>query len=216
MSKGFNMIGWRLGWVCGHPRIVQALADVKDNSDSGQFIAIQKRRDRGPRRRRRFPARTREKYRRRLEKLVATLRRCGFTCDDARRHVLPLHAGATRHGRRPAVRQRRGREPVPDPPSSRSSPCRGTTPGRICASPSPTRPPTSAPRTPSWRRRRSGCERAACSSDTSRARCARPASSWRWSSLRSRSSAPHRAPTRSVPTTTRPRRTSIASHPRAP
>ena len=20
MSKGFNMIGWRLGWVCGHER----------------------------------------------------------------------------------------------------------------------------------------------------------------------------------------------------
>ncbi len=36
------MIGWRLGWVCGHERIVQAFADVKDNSDSGQFIAIQK------------------------------------------------------------------------------------------------------------------------------------------------------------------------------
>ena len=35
MSKGFNMIGWRLGFVCGHPKIVQAYADVKDNSDSG-------------------------------------------------------------------------------------------------------------------------------------------------------------------------------------
>ncbi len=42
MSKAFHMIGWRLGWVCGHERIVQAFADVKDNSDSGQFIAIQK------------------------------------------------------------------------------------------------------------------------------------------------------------------------------
>ena len=42
MSKGFHMIGWRMGWVCGHERIVQAFADVKDNSDSGQFIAIQK------------------------------------------------------------------------------------------------------------------------------------------------------------------------------
>ena len=42
MSKGFHMIGWRLGWVCGHERIVQAFADVKDNSDSGQFMAIQK------------------------------------------------------------------------------------------------------------------------------------------------------------------------------
>ena len=42
LSKGWNMIGWRLGWVCGHERLVRAFADVKDNCDSGQFIAIQK------------------------------------------------------------------------------------------------------------------------------------------------------------------------------
>src|SRR5262245_26708872 len=41
MSKGFNMIGWRMAFVAGHPKIIQAFADVKDNSDSGQFIAIQ-------------------------------------------------------------------------------------------------------------------------------------------------------------------------------
>src|SRR6185369_113150 len=41
MSKGFNMIGWRMGFVAGHPKIVQAYADVKDNSDSGQFMATQ-------------------------------------------------------------------------------------------------------------------------------------------------------------------------------
>ena len=34
MSKGFDMIGWRLGWVCGNERIVRAFADVKDNCDS--------------------------------------------------------------------------------------------------------------------------------------------------------------------------------------
>ena len=42
LSKGWNMIGWRMGWVCGNERIVRAFADVKDNCDSGQFIAIQK------------------------------------------------------------------------------------------------------------------------------------------------------------------------------
>jgi len=40
MSKAFNMTGWRLAWVCGHPLVVQAFADVKDNFDSGQFKAI--------------------------------------------------------------------------------------------------------------------------------------------------------------------------------
>ncbi|HEX4125524.1 MAG TPA: LL-diaminopimelate aminotransferase [Tepidisphaeraceae bacterium] len=41
MSKGFNMTGWRLGFVVGNPLIVGAYGDVKDNSDSGQFLAIQ-------------------------------------------------------------------------------------------------------------------------------------------------------------------------------
>ncbi len=79
LSKGWNMIGWRMGWVCGHPRIVQAFADVKDNCDSGQFIAIQKAAAAAldnPE----IPRRTREKYHRRLTKLVAVLRRCGFDC----------------------------------------------------------------------------------------------------------------------------------------
>ena len=41
MSKGFNMTGWRLGFVVGNPLIVKAYGDVKDNTDSGQFLAIQ-------------------------------------------------------------------------------------------------------------------------------------------------------------------------------
>ncbi|MBY0526116.1 MAG: LL-diaminopimelate aminotransferase [Gemmataceae bacterium] len=77
MSKGFNMIGWRMAFVAGHPKIVQAFADVKDNCDSGQFMAIQQ------------AARTalehpelgdaiREKYRRRLDKLVTALNQIGY------------------------------------------------------------------------------------------------------------------------------------------
>ncbi|GAB5406099.1 MAG: LL-diaminopimelate aminotransferase [Aureliella sp.] len=80
MSKGFDMIGWRIGWVCGHERLVSAFADVKDNCDSGQFPAIQN------------AAVTaldddsisngiREKYRRRLTKLVTMLRDVGFECE---------------------------------------------------------------------------------------------------------------------------------------
>ena len=77
LSKGFNMIGWRIGWVCGHARLVNAFADVKDNCDSGQFMAIQKAAasalDDDS-----IPDGVRAKYRRRLEKLVAVLARCGF------------------------------------------------------------------------------------------------------------------------------------------
>jgi LL-diaminopimelate aminotransferase len=79
LSKGWNMIGWRMGWVCGNERIVRAFADVKDNSDSGQFIAIQKAAAAAlddPE----IPRSTRAKYHRRLHKLVAMLRRCGFEC----------------------------------------------------------------------------------------------------------------------------------------
>ncbi len=80
MSKGFHMIGWRLGWVCGHEKLVQAFADVKDNCDSGQFIAIQKAAAAAladPE----IPRQVREKYRRRLEKLVGVLRAVGFECE---------------------------------------------------------------------------------------------------------------------------------------
>ena len=40
-SKTFNMTGWRCGFVAGNPLIVKAYGDVKDNTDSGQFLAIQ-------------------------------------------------------------------------------------------------------------------------------------------------------------------------------
>ncbi len=77
LSKGFNMIGWRIAWVCGNPKIVQAFADVKDNCDSGQFMAIQlaaKAALEHPE----IADHTRAKYRRRLEKLVAALGQVGF------------------------------------------------------------------------------------------------------------------------------------------
>ena len=77
MSKGFNMIGWRMAFVAGHPKIVQAFADVKDNCDSGQFMAIQQA-AKAALERPEIADRTREKYRRRLQKLVAVLRQVGF------------------------------------------------------------------------------------------------------------------------------------------
>jgi LL-diaminopimelate aminotransferase len=80
LSKGFNMIGWRMGFVAGHPRIVQAYADVKDNCDSGQFMAVQQAAAQALR----TPAiaeAVRTKYERRLRNLVTALKAAGF---DAR------------------------------------------------------------------------------------------------------------------------------------
>ena len=77
MSKGFNMIGWRMAFVAGHRKIVQAFADVKDNSDSGQFMAVQNASALALRHGE-ISDGVREKYRRRLQKLVAALTRVGF------------------------------------------------------------------------------------------------------------------------------------------
>jgi LL-diaminopimelate aminotransferase len=77
LSKGFNMIGWRMAFVAGHPKIVQAFADVKDNCDSGQFMAIQQA-ARAALEHAEIADYIREKYRRRLQKLAAALRQVGF------------------------------------------------------------------------------------------------------------------------------------------
>src|SRR5215467_2971429 len=77
MSKGFNMIGWRMAFAAGHPKIVQAFADVKDNCDSGQFMAVQQAAATALRHPELADA-IREKYRRRLRKLVGALGKVGF------------------------------------------------------------------------------------------------------------------------------------------
>jgi len=41
LSKSFNMTGWRLGFAVGHPRVLAALTQMKDNVDSGPFNAVQ-------------------------------------------------------------------------------------------------------------------------------------------------------------------------------
>ncbi|MBB3114048.1 LL-diaminopimelate aminotransferase [Paenibacillus phyllosphaerae] len=77
LSKAFNMTGWRLGFIAGNELVVKALASVKDNCDSGQFIAIQKA---GvyclehPE----ITLRTAEKYSRRHELLTTVLQSAGF------------------------------------------------------------------------------------------------------------------------------------------
>jgi LL-diaminopimelate aminotransferase len=77
LSKGFNMIGWRIAFVAGHSKLVRAFADIKDNCDSGQFIAIQRAAIVALEHPAIFEA-TRRKYERRLRKLVAALASVGF------------------------------------------------------------------------------------------------------------------------------------------
>ncbi|GGN52463.1 LL-diaminopimelate aminotransferase [Oceanobacillus indicireducens] len=42
LSKSFNMTGWRIGYVVGNKHVIQALATLKSNIDSSQFLAVQK------------------------------------------------------------------------------------------------------------------------------------------------------------------------------
>ena len=112
MSKSYNMTGWRLGFVAGTARAVQAFAEVKDNTDSGQFKAIQVAACAGIADVALSEA-IRAHYQRRLEKLVAVLQAAGFDAAMPGRHVLPLRART--HGRgRPGLRHRRRRLAVPD------------------------------------------------------------------------------------------------------
>ncbi|WP_339063451.1 LL-diaminopimelate aminotransferase [Tepidibacillus marianensis] len=77
LSKSYNMTGWRIGFVTGNELIVRAFADVKDNNDSGQFLAIQEAGDYAlnhPE----ITEKTAEKYSRRHELLVKTLNELGF------------------------------------------------------------------------------------------------------------------------------------------
>ena len=77
LSKAFNMTGWRIGFVCGNPQMITTYATIKDNTDSGQFRAIQKAAAIAlahPE----ITAATIEKYSRRFGLLVPALRELGF------------------------------------------------------------------------------------------------------------------------------------------
>ncbi|MBI3416573.1 MAG: LL-diaminopimelate aminotransferase [Verrucomicrobia bacterium] len=76
-SKSFNMTGWRIGFVAGNELLVKAYGDVKDNTDSGQFLAIQHAAaycfDHPE-----ITEKIAAKYSRRMSALVAVLQAAGF------------------------------------------------------------------------------------------------------------------------------------------
>ena len=116
MSKAFNMTGWRLGFVAGNELIVRAYADVKDNTDSGQFLAIQEACAFALE----HPEITQQiaaKYSRRMDGLVAALNRAGLTAKKPKGSFFlyvksPRSAAAGRTSRR--LRNRRGLQPMAD------------------------------------------------------------------------------------------------------
>ena len=149
MSKAFDMIGWRIGWVCGNERIVGAYGNVKDNFDSGQFIAIQKAAIAGlddpsipqphPHQVRTPPQKTRRH--------APALR---LPMQAARRHLLPLHAIAEEPSPTALQAAVPSTSKTPKPPASTSSPSNrsaqspGTMPAHSSASARPTKHPDEA------------------------------------------------------------------------
>lgn len=77
-SKAYNMTGWRLAFLVGNEKVISSFAHVKDNYDSGQFIAIQKAGIYALE----HPEITEKiaaKYKRRLNLMVSALNECGFS-----------------------------------------------------------------------------------------------------------------------------------------
>ncbi len=81
MSKGFNMTGWRLSWVCGNSLAINAFATIKDNADSGQFAAIQKASINALENHDEITSRICKKYQRRLNGLASILCEFGFNAE---------------------------------------------------------------------------------------------------------------------------------------
>ena len=77
-SKAYNMTGWRLAFLAGSEKVISAFANVKDNYDSGQFIAIQKAGIYALEHNE-ITEKIAAKYKRRLQLLVEALNGAGFT-----------------------------------------------------------------------------------------------------------------------------------------
>jgi aspartate/methionine/tyrosine aminotransferase len=82
-SKSFNMTGWRCGFVAGNELLVKAYGDMKDNTDSGQFLAIQHASaycfDHPE-----ITEKIAAKYSRRMDGLVQVLKNAGFNAKKPR------------------------------------------------------------------------------------------------------------------------------------
>jgi LL-diaminopimelate aminotransferase len=77
LSKAFNMTGWRIAFIAGNETLVKAYGTVKDNTDSGQFRAIQLAgiqalKNTG------ITEKICEKYSRRFDLLITALKDVGF------------------------------------------------------------------------------------------------------------------------------------------
>jgi LL-diaminopimelate aminotransferase len=78
LSKGWNMTGWRVGWVAGNADVVEHFRRLKTNLDSGMFDALQLAGVAALMEARDFPAEMSEIYARRRDLMIDALARIGL------------------------------------------------------------------------------------------------------------------------------------------
>ena len=96
LSKGWNMTGWRIGWVAGNAEVVEHFRRLKTNLDSGMFDALQLAGVAALTEARDFPAEMSELYRRRRDLMIDALARIGLAGDAAAGDSVHLGSGARR------------------------------------------------------------------------------------------------------------------------
>ena len=84
LSKGWNMTGWRVGWIAGNPEVVERYRQLKTNLDSGMFDALQHAGVAALTAARDFPAEMSEVYRRRRDLMVDALAAIGLPSEPPR------------------------------------------------------------------------------------------------------------------------------------
>lgn len=80
LSKTFNMTGWRVGFVVGNSKIINALAQIKTNIDSGAFNACQEAGIEALDHYEPFCTELRTIYQERRDILIPALREVGLNC----------------------------------------------------------------------------------------------------------------------------------------
>jgi LL-diaminopimelate aminotransferase len=78
LSKGWNMTGWRVGWIAGNPEVVERYRQLKTNLDSGMFDALQHAGIAALTAARDFPREMSEVYRRRRDLMIDALSATGL------------------------------------------------------------------------------------------------------------------------------------------
>jgi LL-diaminopimelate aminotransferase len=84
LSKGWNMTGWRIGWIAGNAEVVERYRQLKTNLDSGMFDALQLAGVAALTDARDFPQEMSEIYRRRRDLMIGALGAIGIVAEPPR------------------------------------------------------------------------------------------------------------------------------------